>query len=127
MPDRVSLAKLLWSTMAAIDHANKTGNYSVLRALGSPGFQAANQEGALADIFASIRNQRIDLTDTIGIGPVFEYPPAILNGLLRMRGAFPMRPRGIEFDLLYEFNNGWRLQGVAIRAVLTAPRAAPTR
>ena len=26
VPDDMALAKLLWSTMAAIDHANKTGN-----------------------------------------------------------------------------------------------------
>ena len=39
VPDQLSLAKLLWSTMAAVDHANKSGNYSVLRDISSTAFQ----------------------------------------------------------------------------------------
>ena len=31
-----------------------------------------------------------------------------------------MRPTGVEFDLLYEYNNGWRLYAVAIRTVANA-------
>jgi hypothetical protein len=123
MPDERSLARLLWSTMAAVDHANKTGNYSVLRALGSPGFQVANNDPTLHRIFAGIRNQRIDLSETLIVEPVFEFPPAIVNGMLRMRGGFRFRPQGIEFDLLYEFSNGWRLHAVAIRSVPTVQRS----
>ena len=119
VPDQASLAKLLWSTMTAIDHANKTGDYSVLRALGTPSFQAANRETALSGIFAWARNQNLDLSSTLMFEPVFEFPPAIQNGYLRMRGGFRMRPTGIEFDLLYGWSNGWRIEGVAIRPVST--------
>lgn len=37
--DRNGVLILIRSTLLALDHANKTGNYTVLRDLGAPGFQ----------------------------------------------------------------------------------------
>jgi hypothetical protein len=123
VPDQMTLLKLLWSTMSAIDHANKTGNYSVLRDLGSPGFQANNNAATLGTIFATIRQQQVDLSDTLIVQPVFEFAPQIVQpGVLRMRGIFNLRPQAIQFDLLYQWRNGWMLDGVAVRAVaMTSP------
>jgi hypothetical protein len=100
--------------MAAVDHANKTGNYSVLHALGSTSFQSANPVASLANIFASIRQQRVDLADTLLLEPFYEFAPREERGLLRVRGAFRMRPRAVQFDLLYEWNGGWKLFGIAL-------------
>jgi hypothetical protein len=47
--------------MLALHHADETGNYTVLRDLGAPGFQAANTASRLSEIFANLRAQRIDL------------------------------------------------------------------
>lgn len=116
MPDQLTLAKLLWSTMAAVDQANKTGNYSVLRDLGSPGFQTNNSAATLASTFAGIRVDRIDLSDTLLVAPVHEFPPALIEpGVLRMRGRFNLRPVAIGFDLIYQWNNGWMLHGIAVQ------------
>ncbi len=103
--------------MAALDHANKTGNYSVLRALGSPAFQASNNEVTLSGIFVPLRQQRLDLTDTLGTPPTYDFLPRLEGGLLRVRGAFRMRPQAVQFDLLYQWNQGWLLHGIAARAV----------
>ena len=127
VPDDMALAKLLWSTMAAIDHANKTGNYSVLRSLGSPGFQQGNSVENLAAVFAVLRQERLDLADTLVFQPNYEFPPVIVQGLLRLRGMFRMRPRGVQFDLLYQWNGGWTLHGVAVRSVATTQDLAPGR
>jgi hypothetical protein len=127
VPDQLSLAKLLWSTMSAIDHANKTGNYSVIRDLGSPGFQATNNAAVLANAFAGIRQQRLDLADTLLFEPAYEFAPGIIQGMLRMRGTFPMRPTGVAFDFLYEWHDGWRIHGVALRPIATTLRPAPSR
>ncbi|HET9428532.1 MAG TPA: hypothetical protein VFO69_09260 [Allosphingosinicella sp.] len=127
VPDDMALAKLLWSTMAAIDHANKTGNYSVLRSLGSPGFQQGNSVENLAAVFAVLRQERLDLADTLVFQPVYEFPPAIVQGLLRLRGTFRMRPRGVQFDLLYQWNGGWTLHGVAVRSIAMTQDLAPGR
>ena len=115
VPDQQTLSKLLWSTMAAVDQANKTGNYSVLRDLGSSGFQANNNAASLAGVFAQIRDQRIDLSDTLVLAPTYEFAPTMVApGMLRMRGRFDLRPTAIGFDLIYQWNQGWRLHGVAI-------------
>lgn len=117
IPDQAGLARLVWSTLAAVDHANKTGNYNVLRGLGSPGFQAANSATALSRIFASLRERGVNLSDTLSIEPAYEFAPALEGGALRLRGAFRMRPQAVQFDLLYEWNQGWMLNGIAVRTV----------
>lgn len=117
IPDQAGLARLVWSTIAAVDHANRTGNYNVLRSLGSPDFQASNSATALSRIFASLREQNVPLIDTLSIEPSYEFAPALEGGMLRLRGAFRMRPQAVQFDLLYQWNRGWMLQGVAVRAV----------
>lgn len=122
VPDEMSLAKLVWSTMAAVDHANKTGNYSVLRDLGSAGFQTNNNAATLATVFAGIRTQQVDLTNTLAISPVYEIPPQMIQpNVLRLRGVFNLRPTPVLFDLLFEWSGGWRLEGVAIRTIPAAP------
>jgi len=116
VPDQVVLHKLVWSTMAALDHANQTGNYSVLRDLGAPSFQAGNSAATLGGVFTAIRNQNIDLGYTLVTTPVFQFPPALVQGgLLRIRGLFPLRPTAIGFDLLFQNVGGqWRLFGIAV-------------
>jgi hypothetical protein len=117
IPDQAGLARMVWSTMAAVDHANKTGNYNVLRSLGSPDFQATNGAPALSRIFASLREGGVNLSDTLSIEPTYEIPPALEGGMLRLRGAFRMRPQAVQFDLLYQWNQGWMLNGIAVRTV----------
>ena len=43
--DRNGVIILIRSTLLALDDANKTGNYSVLRDLGAPGFKLASSRG----------------------------------------------------------------------------------
>ena len=100
--------------MAAVDHANRTGNYTVLRMLGSPAFQTNNSPQTLAGVFAAIRQQRVDLSNALLVEPVLDFPPRIENGLLRVRGAFRMRPVAVQFDLLYAWNGSWQLHGIAL-------------
>jgi hypothetical protein len=120
-----SLARLIWSTLAAIDHANITGNYSVLRDLGTAGFQANNNAATLATIFAGLRTQQVDLTSALAVTPTYEIAPQMIRpNVLRLRGWFNVRPVPIHFDLMFERSSGWRLEGVAIR---TLPAAAVPR
>jgi len=118
VPDRLTSLKLLWSIMAAVDHANRTGNYSVLRDLGTQAFQINNDPASLGAIFAGLRRQQVDLSDTLLVTPNWEIAPQMASPtLLRMRGSFPLRPQAIAFDLLFAWNRGWRLEGVAVQAI----------
>jgi hypothetical protein len=116
VPDDLEMSKLIWSTMAAVDHANLSGNYSVLRDLAAPGFQMANDPAKLTQIFASLRQSGVDLSNTLLLAPTYSVPPRLEQpGLLRVRGMFGLRPTAIAFDLYFQWINGrWRLFGVSI-------------
>jgi hypothetical protein len=128
VPDPLTVAKLVWTTIAAVDHANATGNYSVLRDLGAPSFQSNNNAATLAGIFQTIRTQRVDLSNALLVAPTYEIGPVMQDGLLRVRGVFPLRPTGIAFDLLFQpVQDRWALFGIAIIPSATVAPAQPSR
>ncbi|MEZ5708027.1 MAG: hypothetical protein R3E02_01420 [Blastomonas sp.] len=116
VPGELEMAKLLWSTMAAVDHANQSGNYSVLRDISSPSFQVNNNAAQLAEIFRGIREARVDLSNTLVLSPSYTEPPAIVEPqVMRVRGYFGLRPTFVFFDLRYQWVSGrWRLHGIAL-------------
>ena len=128
VPSDLELAKLIWSTLAAIDHANQSGNYSVLRDISSPAFQIANDPSRLAQIFASLRENRVDLSNSLLLAPVYNGAPQVGAGnVLRVRGSFGLRPTAVAFDFEFQWYNGkWRLFGVAISPLpLATQQPAP--
>lgn len=116
VPGELEIAKMVWSTMAAVDHANRSGNYSVLRDLAAPGFQIANDPARLTQIFASLRSANVDLSNTMLLAPTYRNAPRMVQAdLLQVQGSFGLRPTAIGFDLLYQYVQGrWRLFGVSI-------------
>ena len=64
-PSQLELSKMIWSTIAAVDHANRSGNYSVLRDISAQGFQINNNAAQLAQVFAGIRNLQLDLGNAL--------------------------------------------------------------
>jgi hypothetical protein len=115
-PDQLETSRLIWTTLIAVDHANRTGNYSVLRDLSAPSFRDANDAARLAVIFAKLRERDIGLDRVVLTAPVLAAAPAVLeNGLYRVTGSFPFRPVGVGFDLLFQSVDGqWRLFGVSV-------------
>lgn len=107
---------LAWSTLAAVQHANLSNNFSVLRALSAPTFQQKNSEDRLRQVFKPIRDAAIDLRTTLSLAPQFTISPSIQpDGLLRMRGQFALRPEPVNFDLLFQWSNSqWKLFGIAL-------------
>ena len=79
VPGSLELAKMIWSTMAAVDHANRSGNYSVLRDISAQGFQINNDPARLGEIFAGLRNARIDLSDSLLVAPTYLEAPRQLR------------------------------------------------
>lgn len=127
--DRNGVLILVRSSILALDHANKTGNYTVLRDLGSPQFQL-NTDARLAEIFAAQRRDNLDLSGVAALDPQLTLMPQIeANGMLHMKGFFPSVPAQVNFELLYAPVNGqWRLFGISVGLASSAPAApaAPT-
>lgn len=122
--DRNGVLILVRSTLIALDQANKTGNYTVLRDLGAPGFQA-NTAAQLSEIFAKLRRDKLDLAGVAAIDPQLTLLPQIdPQGMMRMTGFFPSAPSQINFDLVYAPVNGqWRLFGISVGLGQAAPAA----
>lgn len=122
--DRNGVIILIREALLALDQANKTGNYSVLRDLGSPAFQN-NNPARLAEIFAKQRNENVDLSGVAVIDPQLTLLPQIeASGLLHMTGFFPSVPTQVNFDLAYAAVNGqWRLFGISVALGRTEPVA----
>ncbi len=122
--DRNGVLILIRSTLLALDHANKTGNYTVLRDLGAPSFQA-NTDARLAEIFAVQRKDNLDLAGVAVLEPQLTLLPQIEpNGMMRMAGFFPSVPTQVNFELAYApVNRQWRLFGISVSLGQAAPVA----
>jgi hypothetical protein len=129
--DRNGVLILIRSTLLALDQANKTGNYTVLRDLGAPAFQT-NNAARLAEIFATQRRDKLDLSGVAALDPQLSLLPEIEpNGLLHMAGFFPSVPTQVNFELAFAPVEGqWRLFGVSVglgSSSPTAPAPAPIK
>jgi hypothetical protein len=122
--DRNGVMILIRSTLLALDQANKTGNYTVLRDLGSPNFQA-NSAARLAEIFAQQRKDNVDLSGVAVIDPQLTLLPQIeANGMMHMAGFFPSVPTQVNFELGFEPVGGrWRLFALSVSFGQAAPAA----
>ena len=117
VPNELEMAKLIWATMVAVDQANLSGNYSVLRDISAPAFQIINDPARLTGAFASIRASRLDLSNTMLLAPTYTAPPTLIQAdVFRVEGYFGLRPVAVSFDLYFQWVNGrWRVYGLGIQ------------
>ena len=116
------------STLLTLNDANRSGNYSVLRDLAAPGFQAHNTAADLAVNFTDLRRRNFDLFAAALIPPQLIAAPTVdAEGKLHLSGLFPTRPLQIRFDLIFEVVAGqWKLFGIAIATPEAPPLEAQT-
>ena len=122
---------LIRSTLLTLNDANRTGNYTVLRDLAAPDFQARNTAADLALNFLDLRRRNFDLYAAALLAPQFSEAPALdQQGMLRLGGYIPTRPQQIQFDLTFQIVAGqWRLFAIAIatpEAASAQPQAQVT-
>jgi len=116
VPAPIVTLALVRNALLAVDQANKSGNYTVLRDIAGPDFHDSNDAAKLAAIFAPLRAQRIDMLAVSVIEPAYKEPPRLTaKRMLYVAGRFTIRPRSINFELLFEVVRGeWRLYGISI-------------
>jgi hypothetical protein len=122
--DRNGVLILVRGAITALDHANKTGNYTVLRDLGAPGFQV-NTAARLGEIFSSQRQQELDLAGIAVLEPQLTLLPRIEpSGMLHMAGFFPSVPVQVNFELLFApVDRKWKLFGISVNIAKNGPQA----
>lgn len=133
VPQPEVLLVLIRLSLVALRNAVQTGNFTVLRDLGGPTFQAANSAAQLGITFADLRTRNIDLSPVVVVTPEISEAPTITPGnMLRLVGYFPTKPLQIKFQMLFEPVGGqWRLFGMAVdvapptTATAAIPKKAP--
>ena len=117
--EKVTLIVLIKSTIMALQHANQTGNYAVLRDMGSPIFRERYDQAALTAAFANLRSRQINLNPVLFLAPNLSKPPEMTAGNeLHLVGNFPTQPLQIQYDMLFLYLDGaWRLNGFGVDAV----------
>ena len=116
---------LVRSTLLTLNDANLSGNYTVLRDLAAPDFQARNTAADLAQTFSDLRRRNFDLYGAALLAPQLTVVPALdQSGMLHLAGYIPTRPQQINFDLVFQVvGNRWRLYSISI----ATPEAAPAQ
>ena len=107
---------LVRSALLTLNDANRSGNYTVLRDLAAPDFQAKNTAADLAQVFADLRSRNFDLFAAALLAPQFTATPAVdAAGRVRLTGFFATQPLQISFDLTFQSVAGqWRLFAVSV-------------
>lgn len=108
---------LVRSTLLSLENANRSGNYTVLRALATPEFQRSNSDAGLAAAFAALRQAGIDLSPAAVVAPLLETPAVPdAHNRLRLAGSLPGGGQPVGFDLQFAAVGGfWRLDAIAVR------------
>jgi hypothetical protein len=115
------------ATLLALNDANATGNYAVLRELGSAGFRARHSADQLARIFGPFRLARFNMGAVALITPQLTIAPRLdAQGHLRFAGHFPTEPMAIRFELAFaREEDRWRIADLGVSTVRHASLAHP--
>jgi hypothetical protein len=115
----VAVTLMIKGTVMALQQANVTGNYSVLRDLGTPLFREKFDQAALTAAFSNLRARKVDLSPALLLSPALTKNPEInRNGELVLVGDFPTQPLQVHFELAFlQLDGAWRLAGIAVDAV----------
>jgi hypothetical protein len=115
LPPAEILLMLVRNSIVALNQANFTGNYTVLRDLGSPSMQSTSAAD-MGLAFSDLRQQRLDLSPALVLSPALSEPPVVAgNGILRLAGHFPTKPLQINFVMTFQPVAGvWRLHGLSV-------------
>ena len=108
---------LIKNTLVAVNQANLTGNYTVLRDLSTPGFRQLNSAADLGTIFANLRQNKIDLSPIVLMDPVITAAKfSKEQKQLRLKGHFPSEPVQVEFELIFQQAEpaGWVIHGISV-------------
>jgi hypothetical protein len=117
--ETAQLAGLIKSTIMALQHANQTGNYSVLRDLGTPVFRERFDQAQLTALFYNLRSRGINFTPVLFLPANLTKQPEMTEGNeLHVVGDFQTQPLRIQYDLLFlQIDGVWRINGMAVDAV----------
>jgi hypothetical protein len=127
LPSAEQLIALVRNVLLAVNDANLTGNYTVLRDLSAPDSQGLNTPERLEESFRPIRQQGTDFSIVAVATPrFFQLPTLTPQGYLRVNGEFISSPR-ITFDIFLQPVAGrWRPYAIGVGVVPVPVNPTPS-
>jgi hypothetical protein len=127
LPSTEQLVSLVRNVLLAVNDANLTGNYTVLRDLSAPDSQGLNTPERLEESFRPIRQQGTDFSIVAVATPRFvQLPTFTPQGYLRVNGEFISSPR-ITFDIFLQHVAGrWRPYAIGVGVVPVPVNPTPS-
>lgn len=134
MPPHDVIVMMVRAALSALNQANFTENYSVLRGMMTPALQTRASADQLAKAFAQLRKQDLDLSPSLVLMPRFDPNPTLTSGhVLKVVGNFPSTPLRIDFAVEYLPIDGfWMIDTISVSApradtpvAMVAPKPAP--
>ncbi len=115
----VAVTLMIKGAVLALHQANLTGNYSVLRDMGTPVFREKFDQAALTAAFSNLRARKVDLSPALLLSPNLTKNPELNpSGELVLVGDFPSQPLQIHFELAFlQLDGIWRLAGIGVDAI----------
>lgn len=113
---RSDAAALVRATFVRLNDANQTADYAMLRATAAPGFQKRFDERELTNLFAGMREKRIDLAGAVALEPMIETARFHTGqNVLQLVGFVPTRPVRTRFGFSFQKRDGvWKLYGLML-------------
>lgn len=110
------LVMMVRGTLASVNQANFTENYSVLHEMTTPALQARVTAAQFGRAFADLRKRNLDLSPVLVLNPQFTAAPAVTpQGALRLAGYFPSKPLQINFAIDYRPVDGfWLVDSLSV-------------
>lgn len=107
LPEKAVLDSAVKSMLAAFNHANLTGDYSVLHKLSAPEFQRTVSLERLFSAFKGFRDQGINIEEALIRDIEYtEQPRVDSNGLLHLIGKIETRPSRTKFNMQFRILEG---------------------
>jgi hypothetical protein len=99
------------SAIVALDHANRTGDYSVFHALLVPAQRNRFTPADYAEHYAPLRKAKLVLLPALAAQMQFTKPPHLdKGGLLHMEGRFLTQPKNLGYRAVFmQENKEWML------------------
>lgn len=118
MPAADVLVMMVRAALTAVNQANFTENYSVLRGMTTPALQTRLSAEQLGRAFVDLRKQNLDLSPALVLAPEFTEMPRLTSaGALMLKGIFPSRPLRINFAIEYLPIDGfWMIDQFSVSA-----------
>jgi hypothetical protein len=127
LPSAEQLISIVRNVLLAVNDANLSGNYTVLRDLSAPDSQGLNTPERLEESFRPIRQQGTDFSIVAVAAPRFvQLPTFTPQGYLRVNGEFDSSPR-ITFDIFLQHVAGrWRPYAIGVGVVPVTVNPTPS-